>query len=101
MNLPLVPSWILSALCLLSLILAGPAIYKIPYLHREDLIKMLLIGIVFIAAALSVYGIIYYYFTTFVIDIDIRQRCIRFANLFLLSVINAWLSAISLQKGVK
>ena len=100
MFIPLIPAWVLFALCVLIVLLTVPAVYKIPSFSPEKMITLFAAGLIFLAAGFLVYGILYYYFTTYVIDVEIRQRCVRFTFMFLQGLIVTWLFAIiSSRKG--
>ena len=52
------------------------------------------------AVSFLVYGLLYYYFTTYVIDIEVRQKSVRFAFMFIENVMVVWLlTIISARKG--
>lgn len=83
--LPLIPTWLISALAALGGLLCILAIFKnqhIPFSFR--------IGPILIAPALIGFGALYFYFTNYVVEIEIRQGAVRLALLYLFLVILLW-----------
>lgn len=98
MTLPLIPTYILAITCLSAVLLAIPALRRLPEYSKEELIMLFAGGIIYLAAGLLVFGGMYFYYTTVITDINIRQSSIRFAIMFLALIINFWFLIIILFK---
>jgi hypothetical protein len=102
MTLPLIPTHILAASCFLVVLLVIPALRRLPGFSREELIILFAGGVIYIAAGFLVYGAMYFYYTNFITEIEVRQRSIRMALMFLTMIVNFWLLIIILfKKGNK
>lgn len=94
MTLPLIPAYVLSLTCFLIVCLVVPALHSLPKYTREQLIILFAGGVIYLAAGFFLYGVLYFYYTNYVTEADIRQRTIRFALLFLTTIVNFWLLII-------
>lgn len=92
--LPLIPSYVVSALSLGAGIMFILGLLRIHKMTRKSIIIMLSIGIPFVVGGLALYAVIYYIFTVENIDSELRQRWVRFALAYLFSVIIIWQSII-------
>jgi hypothetical protein len=101
LTLPLIPAYILSISCFLVVILLIPALRRLPEFSREELIILFAGGAIYLAVGFLLYGSLYFYYTTYVTEIEVRQRSIRFALLFLTAIVNCWLLVIIFYKKGK
>lgn len=83
--LPLTPAWLISALAALGGVLCALAFFKMRYMPFS-----FRIGLILIAPALIGFGVLYFYFTSYVVDVSIRQASVRLALLYLFFVILLW-----------
>jgi hypothetical protein len=78
--------------------LAIPALFALPKYTREQLVVLFAGGVIYLAVGFAVYGGLYFYYTTYVTEIDVRQRTIRFALFFLTLIVNTWFLVVILYK---
>jgi hypothetical protein len=70
--------------------------------NREQLVILFAVGVIFLAVGFAVYGGLYFFYTTYITEIEVRQRTIRFALMFLTVIVNTWfLIVIFYKKGIK
>lgn len=98
MTLPLIPAYVLAISCILVVVLAVPALMNLPLYSRERLMVLFALGVIFLSVGFLVYGGLYFYYTTYITEIEIRQRTIRIALLFLTLIVNTWLLVLIFYK---
>lgn len=102
MTLPLIPTYVLAIFCALVVVLAIPTLFALPKYTREQLVVLFAGGVIYLAVGFAVYGGLYFYYTTYITEIEVRQRTIRFALMFLTLIVNIWfLIVIFYKKGYK
>ena len=95
--MPIIQAYHLAVLAIVGSVLCVLGIRKLPFLARSSMLEMFRNGLVAIAPALLLFGILYYRFTVSETDIQARQNLIRILLVYLFGSIDIWLIVILMR----
>lgn len=88
--LPLIPTWLISILAFLA---GGSCIWS-AYRFRW-MPSYFWTGLIILGPALIGFGVIYFYFTTYIVDLDIRQQSVRLMLAYLFGSVFIWQAVLN------